>query len=245
MDLEAKYEECNSRKTKTFPCNNCDETFRRKKDIQKHREIHYNVGVIQCQQCDKTFDQEWKIKAHIKIHKSYSCNQCGKTFNFENLLQIHNKVDHEGVKLFCHYFNNNQDCPHEDECVFLHEHSVPCRYRDICEREFCMYKHNEVTNDGVEEDDGNTTFVNPSQKENVHDNSLEATNNDKTELFKCDICVYTAETKTQVENHNLIHCCICSKLFTSKNRKKHINMHKNEQSIYNKLRHGGAITELN
>ena len=98
-----------------------------------------------------------------------------------------------------------------------------------------MYKHNEVTNDGVEEDDGNTTFVNPSQKENVHDTSLEATNDDKTELFKCDICVYTAETKTQVENHNLIHCCICSKLFTSKNRKKHINMHKNEQSIYNKL----------
>ena len=167
MDLEAKYEECNSRKTKTFPCNNCDETFRRKKNLQKHREIHYNVGVIQCQQCDKTFDQEWKIKAHIKIHKSYSCNQCGKTFNFENLLQIHNKVDHEGVKLFCHYFNNNQDCPHEDECVFLHEHSVPCRYRDICEREFCMYKHGEAIVVELKEDDVNKTFVNPSQIENV------------------------------------------------------------------------------
>ena len=73
VDLEKKYVECNSRKTKTFSCINCDETFRRKKDLQKHRETHSKVGVIQCKECDKTFDQEWKMKAiNFKIYKRNS-----------------------------------------------------------------------------------------------------------------------------------------------------------------------------
>ena len=81
VDLEAKCEECNNWKTKTFSCTNCNETFKRKKDLQKHREQHSDVGVIQCKDCDNIFDQEWKIKAHIKNHKS----QCYKTLNLQDM----------------------------------------------------------------------------------------------------------------------------------------------------------------
>ena len=53
----------------------------------------------------------------------------------------HAKIVHEGVKLFCHYFNNRKTCPKASECVFLHEDAELCKYGAQCVRINCMFKH--------------------------------------------------------------------------------------------------------
>ena len=47
--------------------------------------------------------------------------------------------------MFCHYFNNDKDCPYdtddEDGCIYLHDDSQPCKFGSGCERQLCMFKH--------------------------------------------------------------------------------------------------------
>ena len=45
------------------------------------------------------------------------------------------RATHEGLRIFCHFFNNNKTCPFNNGCVFIHEDS------EVCERRKCMYKH--------------------------------------------------------------------------------------------------------
>ena len=138
--------------------------------------------------CDKYFDEEWKMSAHIRNHNKYACDICEKTFKYQEILQKPIKIKHEDLKLFCHYQNNNKECPHEECCIYLHEESPICKYGVYCERELCMYRHetnhihvgntdkdkrnNEVfENEDVNENDDmrNITFLNPSQSEHSDD----------------------------------------------------------------------------
>ena len=109
-------------------------------------------------ECEKSFDQVWKLNAHKKVHEKYACEKCEKSFQYESIKDIHNKVTHNNVKLFCHYYNNDKECPNDQECVFLHEVSGPCRYMEICERENCMYQH--ISDKETDENDnyGNTNY---------------------------------------------------------------------------------------
>ena len=65
-------------------------------------------------------------------------------------MQKHIQATHDDVTIFCHYFNNQKDCPYDDECVFVHEESAICKFGNGCERLLCMFKH-EI--DKSEEDD--------------------------------------------------------------------------------------------
>ena len=180
--------------------------------------------------------------AHSWNHERFHCEHCDKTFRFEDIKEKHIKVSHEQAKLYCHYFNNSKCCPNGLECVFLHEESDICKYNDLCERNLCMHKHdnlnqdtavnsgenadlNEEPDEEIENDDQNDTFINPSQREHVE--NTDAVNIEKP-IFKCDLCdEYQAPTQTQIQNHRIhnhqLHCSVCSKLFPSKTqRRKHL-----------------------
>ena len=58
---------------------------------------------------------------------------------------------HEGLTIFCHFFNNNKTCPFNNGCVFVHEDSEVCKYDTVCERRNCMYKHG-IDDSGDESD---------------------------------------------------------------------------------------------
>ena len=66
------------------------------------------------------------------------------------------KISHESLKIYCHYFNNSKTCPFDDECVFLHEDAEICKYGAQCERNNCMFKHE---NDTVNDNDDNEVDV--------------------------------------------------------------------------------------
>ena len=47
----------------------------------------------------------------------------------------------ENIK-FCHYFNNEKNCPYEEVgCMFKHEQSQVCRYKDNCSNKLCQFHH--------------------------------------------------------------------------------------------------------
>ena len=81
------------------------------------------------------------MKAHVKTHKKYECDHCSKTFKYQELKEKHTQISHENVKIYCYYYNNKKICPYDNECIFLHEESKSCKFGNLCERLFCMFKH--------------------------------------------------------------------------------------------------------
>ena len=186
-NLEKMYEEClNIKKSLTFKCNKCDEEFESLVILNRHKRIHTPSNVmLKCDVCEKLFNEEWKLSAHIKTHEKYECNQCEKTFTNLDVKEKHVNISHEDVNIFCHFFNNNLDCPYNERCIFIHKDSEMCRYGSSCERKKCMYKHEEKNDDDEndeeetddeendDQDQANQTFRNPFQsksRESLHEN---------------------------------------------------------------------------
>ena len=45
---------------------------------------------------------------------------------------------------FCHYFNNDKECPFETlGCMFKHQDAPQCKYSDKCLKTLCQFKHKE------------------------------------------------------------------------------------------------------
>ena len=150
------------------------------------------------------------------LMRSGRCEHTGKLISNINAANVtefryidtkikHVKRHHENLRIYCHYFNNKKTCPHGDNCVFLHSDSGDCRYGRLCERMFCMFKHEcedldnseiiedeivkndeainivdvddvSVTDDSVnDQEHPNKTFMNPSQ----------ADKSSISEQFKC------------------------------------------------------------
>ena len=152
-DLEKKYENFLLKQRKTnSKCRKCGDKFQVLGQLQKHKEEGCSSEKLKCDECDKCFKDEQKLKEHKESkHTRFECDCCDKEFKYEALLEKHKEAAHENVELYCHYFNNGKDCPFEDECIFLHEESVNCRFGKNCERNLCMYQHGGF--DAVENDD--------------------------------------------------------------------------------------------
>ena len=143
-DVIKKYEKQMTNLKKTnFKCRNCDEKFRNLKELKEHKEGNCGDSSFKCDECDKGFKDQNKLDDHVsKAHVKYDCEECGQEFKYEATLEKHQEAVHGDVILYCHYFNNDKDCPFDEQCIFLHEESVKCKFDGVCERKLCMYKHN-------------------------------------------------------------------------------------------------------
>ena len=100
-----------------------------------------------------------------------------KSLTYENVLEKHVEAVHEDVTLYCHYYNNDKDCPFEDGdydgCIYLHEDSKPCLFGTGCERMLCMYKHKDKSDDtqkdSDESEDESDDEASDDSKESVKD----------------------------------------------------------------------------
>ena len=173
-DLEKKYEKCIHKHSKNnFRCRNCGDKFQALKKLQDHKEEGCSTTKFECDECEKRFKDEDKLQQHKdKMHEKFECDECEKVFGYESVLEKHKEAAHENAELFCHYFNNDKDCPFEDRCIFVHEESGNCRYGKNCERNLCMFQHVEsrdienVSDDDSEDGDSEESF-------NLHDINLE------------------------------------------------------------------------
>ena len=232
--MEKKLEECVLKKN-VLRCKKCEKEFESPNDLRMHVNEHkIEKDTFKCNLCGRSFNEEWKLNAHDKSHHQHSCDICDKKFKYENLKMKHIKITHENTKLYCHFFNNSNVCPNKEECVFLHEESGPCKYKGLCERKYCMYKHvydaaeenvdnydkdsDEKDKDDINDDDNedydekNKTFFNPSQSED----SDSSTNTDET--IKCGMCDFKYIRITDLKRHKeRIHswCSFCYLTFDS------------------------------
>ena len=76
-----------------------------------------------------------------------------KFLNMKQFWKKHREAAHENIELFCHYFNNDRDCPFEENCIYIHEEAGNCKYGNNCEKTMCMFKHEESRDTEVESDD--------------------------------------------------------------------------------------------
>ena len=109
---------------------------------------------MKCDMCGKTFTDEWKFNAHKQNHMVYhGCDLCEKTFKYQETLKKHMTAVHATLKIYCHFYNNDKDCPFKEECIFIHGDSEVCKFIGLCERNLCMFKHKhkEVIKDNSEQ----------------------------------------------------------------------------------------------
>ena len=147
-EIEKRYEKFISKQKKgNFRCRNCGDKFEILRKLQEHKEEGCSTDNFKCDECEKSFKNEKKLQDHTeKMHVKYECDDCDKVFKYEAVLEKHREAAHEDIELFCHYFNNDKDCPFEDECIYIHEESENCKYGGRCERKLCMYRHEEAVN---------------------------------------------------------------------------------------------------
>ena len=85
------------------------------KDLQKHKkEVTVCQGSYKCDECEKSFKSEKQLSVHLKKHEKFPCEECDREFNYEGLLEKHSEAVHESMKIFCHYYNNDKECPYDD-----------------------------------------------------------------------------------------------------------------------------------
>ena len=151
-------------------------------------------------------------------------------------MEKHIKIVHENVKLYCTYFNNQQECPHDQECVFLHEESEMCRYGKGCERNNCMFKHNSATSEDAADDEDNEMdelIVNVVENEKDEVNDIEEKNDiidiDESEETFCNPSQTEVLVDDEVRNvdvdenadpnkHDVMKCDQCNFEITDKQR---------------------------
>ena len=83
------------------------------------------------------------------------------------------------MKICCHYFNNDKDCPFDDECIFAHEDSCLCMFGKGCERMMCMFQH-ENSDENYDDDDD-------ASDDNDDDGDDDNHNNDEDSLINLEI----------------------------------------------------------
>ena len=78
---------------KTFNCETCGKTFKKRSDKNRHMQIHKGIK-FPCKMCNKSFSRKDNLVAHISaVHDEdkISCPKCGIKFSKKSNLSRHKK----------------------------------------------------------------------------------------------------------------------------------------------------------
>ena len=207
--LEQKYEKSLERgKKPMFKCSKCDEELENTTELKKHRESCR--GTHECEECGKCFKEELHLENHMKrVHRKFECDECDKVFKYEANLEKHVAAVHEDVELYCHYYNNDKECPYGDECIFMHEESENCKYGKTCDRVMCMFRH-DVEGDSDDESAESGTNQSDVSSENIVPSLEQITKSLEkvaillkkvVPILKCEQCEFEARNQNGLTMH--------------------------------------------
>ena len=91
-------------KTKSFICEECNQSFSTMKYIRKHQRSHEGATTFCCSECNESFSSLGDLNMHkILVHYSvikcvYNCSECNKSFAHQCHLKKHMKTHNEEQK---------------------------------------------------------------------------------------------------------------------------------------------------
>ena len=180
----------------SLDCRVCGEQFKGQKKLREHIKIKH-PKVYACKECELTFSVSWKMEKHTKTHENvelFKCNVCDKEFASKWRMKKHNE-SHGNIEKFCHYFNNEKQCPYDDlGCKFLHEDSDNCKFGKYCNFNLCQFKHNQKENNEemeMVESDGDSENDNDMEDASLTDDECsdyELVNEDELKQNKYNDC---------------------------------------------------------
>ena len=210
--LENKYKKClKSKANASFICRICDQECESVKDLQEHKKAEHSTdGEYKCDECEQLFNSMHQLEKHEKSHEKFECEDCDKIFSYEGLLERHMEAVHSDTNsiIFCHYYNNDKECPFGDICIFEHDEAENCKYGKACERKMCMYSHNADENeDNCDEENENKEFsyIDVEKLKPVLEKVKLAVEKCDTLIeecsFKCKNCEFVAKDKNGLNMH--------------------------------------------
>ena len=126
-------------KTKSFICEECNQSFSAMKYLRKHQRIHEGTTTYCCSECNESFSSLGDLNMHkILVHYSvkcvYNCSECDKTFAYHCLLKkkhmrSHNKEPQNpnSYKTPCLKCNESFSTPSD-----LQQHKIDCHPQIYC-----------------------------------------------------------------------------------------------------------------
>ena len=126
---------------------------------------------------------------------------------------------HGKMHIYCHYYNNNKQCPFSEECIFAHKIAKECIYGNQCERMYCMFKHDEHFQNNEEESDGENE-IDENECDEIYDLDTVRLSDIEPVLAKVEIAMKKANDLLKGAKLNCENCD-----FVAKNQNG-LNMHK-------------------
>ncbi|XP_034627754.1 PR domain zinc finger protein 5 isoform X7 [Trachemys scripta elegans] len=78
-----------------FECQECDKKFISANQLKRHMITHSGERTFKCDHCDATFKRKDTLNVHIQVvhdgHKKYKCDLCDKAFVTPSVLKSHKK----------------------------------------------------------------------------------------------------------------------------------------------------------
>ncbi|XP_078499111.1 zinc finger and BTB domain-containing protein 48 [Lissotriton helveticus] len=199
--LEHEARNCVNKSDKAFTCTICQDTFKRRSELQIHVVSHTGEMPYKCSNCSQQFMKKKDHQSHmIKMHgapKPHACSTCSKCFLTRTELRLHEAFKHRGEKLFvC------EECAHRASSRNGLQMHVKSKHRNerphVCE--FC---HRAFT-----------------QKANLN---MHLRTHTGEKPFQCHLCGKTFRTQASLDKHNRTHtgerpfsCEFCDQRFTEK-----------------------------
>ena len=206
-----------------FKCRKCNEYFENVEKFQDHKEnsetCDANPYPFQCEKCELAYTSEKQLSSHQEKHGRFPCEKCEKIFSFEVLLEKHMTAVHGKMHIYCHYYNNNKQCPFSEECIFAHKIAKECIYGNQCERMYCMFKHDEHFQNNEEESDDENE-IDENECEEIYDLDTVRLSDIEPVLAKVEIAMKKANDLLKGAKLNCENCD-----FVAKNQNG-LNMHK-------------------
>ena len=113
-------------KSITFTCQVCQQLFKTKASMNKHKETHNMDGDWNCDKCSFQTNSESNLKKHTEAakhvpdaneHPGIKCNICEKKFFTADEVVMHKRKDHKSFAP-C---KNLPNCPYQSDCMFNHK----------------------------------------------------------------------------------------------------------------------------
>ena len=230
----------NEKKGSFFKCRKCKENFDSLKELLKHKKKKKSCvdDEFKCEKCDKSYKSENDLIIHKQTHGNFECDKCECKFDVTGELGKHKSAVHEKIKIFCHYYNNDKECPFESKCIFAHEDSPECRFGQHCERLMCMFTHDE--RDVSDNEDGDDSEDEPDDENDDENDDVDDTKNSESDyVFNVEdlepSLKKVEDAMSKVEQLILTSKLKCDKCDFSAKNINGLNMHKKAKHTDNSL----------